>query len=422
MRRSLEAVVIADDLTGAADTGVQFSSIGSRVFLMPVESLTQERPWMDSAAGIAVYTDTRHRPAKEAAERLRCLARILPGLHPRFVYKKIDSCLRGNPGAEIDALLDATGLDAALVAPAFPSMGRTTVHGIHRVHGIPLADTEFAKDPVAPVTCSGVVDILASQSRHDVGRIDLDEYADLRRLRRAVRRERNGGCRLIVCDAATREHLDQVASLVAAGAGRLLPVGSAGLAASLVGRVACGGSPEHPGIHRIIRLLIVCGSGSPVTRRQVDALLDRHPVVRLELEPEWLAKSSLAGIRRRATELLDAWMTGVLALQIRPLPPGGPAVNPGRTIAGLAALALEIVRADGVDGIFLSGGETAEAFRVATGGEAIELEQEMVPGLVLGRWKGGAADGLPVITKAGAFGDEQVLIELYERFCGGSTA
>jgi uncharacterized protein YgbK (DUF1537 family) len=93
-------------------------------------------------------------------------------------------------------------------------------------------------------------------------------------------------------------------------------------------------------------------------------------------------------------------------------------VTPERAIAGLAGLAglaSEVIRKGGVDGLFLSGGETADAVLRAAGGEAIRLEREVLPGLVLGRWMGGVADGLAVVTKAGAFGQKQTLVALYER-------
>ena len=420
MGPGLEAMVVADDLTGAADTGVQFAAIGSPIYLMPVETMPLRRPWMASAAGISVYTASRHLDPQAAAERLRPVIGALPGLRPRWVYKKIDSCLRGNLGAEIDVLLDGLRLDAALVAPALPAQGRTTIRGIHRVYGTPLAETEFARDPVAPVACSAVAEILAGQSRYPVGRIDIQEYGDARRLQRALERERERGCRSIICDAAEPAHLDQVATLVVQGAGRLLPVGSGGLAAALVGQISAGRVVEPGPLPNVERPMLVCGTGSRVTRAQIDALLDRYPGVRRELEPEWLVGASIQERRRCAAELRDAWFGGVLALGIRPIPPAGPAVSPRRAVAGLAELAAEIVRIGTVDGLFLSGGETAEAFLRASGGEAIALVREPLPGLVLGRWLGGIADGLPVVTKAGAFGEEQTLIALYERLSPGA--
>ena len=418
MQAGLNAVVIADDLTGAADTGVQLAPVRSPLYLMPVETMALGRPWMASAGGLSLYTASRRLSAGAAAERLRPVAQMLVDLRPRWVYKKVDSCLRGNPGAETDVLLDAFGLDAALVAPALPAQGRATVGGIHLVQGKPLAETEFAEDPLTPVTRSAVRDILASQSRYPVGRIDMKEYGDSRRLQQALQRELRRGCRLIACDAAEQGHLDQIARLVAQGAGRLLPVGSAGLAAALVRQLSTTAMVQPWPALGLKRILLACGTGSQATRGQLDALLEKYGGVRRELEPEWLVEASAEERRRCATDLLDAWTGGVLALAIGPFPREGPVVTPERAIAGLAGLAglaSEVIRNDGVDGLFLSGGETADAVLRACGGEAIRLEREVLPGLVLGRWLGGVADGLAVVTKAGAFGQEQTLVALYER-------
>ncbi len=412
--------VIADDLTGAADTGVQFAAIGAPVYLVPVETLSLGRPWMATATGISVYTATRDLSAQAAGEHVRLAARALSDPHPQWIYKKVDSCLRGNLGAETDILLDTLGLDAALVAPALPAQGRTTIGGIHRVYGTPLAQTQFANDPLTPVTCSSVAEVLEPQSRHEIGRVDVNAYGDPGRLQRAVQRERERGCRLIVCDAATRAHLDEIAALIVRNAESLLPVGSAGLATSLVGQLASHRMVDSVPLSGMERLLMVCGTGAQATREQLDVLLDKHPGVCHELEFEWLITASVRDRRCCADELLAAWTSGILVLMARSLPPASPTPDLKRAAAGLGGLALELMRTGPVDGLFISGGETADAVRRAAGGEAIELQQEILPGLVLGRWVGGVADGLPVVTKAGAFGDKQTLVALYERLAGGA--
>ncbi|WP_089724818.1 four-carbon acid sugar kinase family protein [Candidatus Thiosymbion oneisti] len=415
-----DVAVIADDLTGAADTGVQFAAIGAPVYLMPVETLSLGRPWLATATGISVYTATRGLSASEAGKCVRLAARALPDPHPRWIYKKIDSCLRGNLGAEIDALLDTLGLDVALVAPALPVQGRTTIGGIQRVYGTPLAQTQFASDPLTPVTCSSVAEVLAHQSRYGIGRVDVDVYGDPGRLQRAVQRERERGCRLIVCDAAIQAHLDELAALVVQNKERLLPVGSAGLAASLVGQLASDRMVAPVSVSGLERLLMICGTGAQATREQLDVLLDKYPGVRHELAFEWLTRASARDRRRCAAELLDAWTGGVLVVTVRSLPSASPTPDLKRAAAGLGGLALEIMRAGPVDGLFLSGGETAAAVRRAAGGEAIELQREVLPGLVLGRWVGGIADGLPVVTKAGALGEKQALVVLYEHMSRGA--
>lgn len=422
MSSSPDIAVIADDLTGAADTGVQFTAIGAPVYLMPIETISLGRPWTATATGISIYTASRDLSPPAAAERVRLVAQTLPDPRPRWIYKKIDSCLRGNLGAEVDALLDALGFDAALVAPALPAQGRTTLGGIHRVEGTPLAQTRFASDLLTPIICSSVAEILAHQSRYKIGRIGVDAYADSGHLQRAVQRERELGCRLIVCDAATQAHLDRIAALLVQNADHLLPVGSAGLATSLVRQPSSNPTVEPEPALNLERLLIICGTVAQVTREQLDALLGRYPGARHELVPEWLIAASVRDRRRYATDLLTAWTGGILALTVRPPPSPGPRVTPEQVasgLAGLAYLALEIIRTGLVDGLFLSGGETADAFRRAAGGEAIELQREILPGLVLGHWLGGVTDGLPVVTKAGAFGKERTLVTLYERLAGG---
>lgn len=414
------AIVIADDLTGAADTGIQFTALGSPVYLLPAETMPLARP-RQAAAGLSLYTASRALTAFAAADCLRSAAQALPHPPPRWIYKKIDSCLRGNLGAEIDALLAELGPDTALIAPALPAQGRTTIDGIHRIRGIPLARTRFADD--LTTASSSIAEILAHQSRHPIGQVRLQTYGDPKRLQRAIQRERERGCRLIACDAAEQAHLDQLAALIIRDPDRLLPVGSAGLAASLVRQLAPGKpvapAPIPGGLER---LLIVCGTGAPITRRQLDALLRKHPGASHAPEFEWLIAASARDRRRQAATLLTAWSGGVLALVLRH-PPPATRISPERAAAGLASLAelaTEIVRTGPVDGLFLSGGDTAAAFLRASGGEAIELQREILPGLVLGRRIGGMADGLPVVTKAGAFGDEQTLVTLYEGLSVGN--
>lgn len=257
--------------------------------------------------------------------------------------------------------------------------------------------------------CSKVTDILLRQSRYPVGRIDVSEYSDPDRMQRALQRERRRGCRLIACDAADQIHLDQVAGLVAASGGRLLSVGSAGLAASLVKQRRDRSMTETMPVPILKRLLMVCGTGSQLTRNQLDALSNRHPALRRKLEPKWLTVASRRDLCRRATELTDAWTEGLLALQMAPLSLQAPDVPPSEVAAGLAKLALQIIRSQSADGIFPSGGETADSLLCASDALAMRLEREILPGLVLGRWLGGVSDGLSIVTKTGAFGDDRTL-------------
>ena len=183
--------VIADDLTGAGDAGVQFAAVGLRTRTL-VGTWTEEH--LRGAEVVVIDTASRGFSGAQAYSTVHAAAVRLqePGL--RVVYKKIDSTLRGAVGVEIDALLDACDLALAVVCPAYPANGRTLSQGVLLVRGVPVGETAAAADPHAPVRESHVPTLLARQTRrsvHWLGRLGAaglaTELAALPRPRRARR-------------------------------------------------------------------------------------------------------------------------------------------------------------------------------------------------------------------------------------------
>ena len=164
-----QILIIADDLTGAADTGVQFCPFFDDTVLISYLQLSNTKELNSiffPRRATALYTNSRALSAKTARERLRSIARRLSKLDPLWIYKKIDSCLRGNPGVETEALMDELAYEVSFIAPAFPEMGRTTMNGTHLVHGIPVGRSEISKDPLTPVTESDLCTVIQSQCRY----------------------------------------------------------------------------------------------------------------------------------------------------------------------------------------------------------------------------------------------------------------
>ncbi|MCP4629649.1 MAG: four-carbon acid sugar kinase family protein [bacterium] len=160
---------------------------------------------LSSARATAIYTNSRALGFDQARRRLVSVAHGLGEIKALQIYKKIDSCMRGNVGSESDALLDQLGYETSFITPAFPEMGRTTLEDTHRIHGIPLDRTEISLDPVTPVTDSSLTRIVALQSRYPVGHVGLkflenDHY----RLNEEIERQLSGGVRHVVFDAANR--------------------------------------------------------------------------------------------------------------------------------------------------------------------------------------------------------------------------
>ncbi len=134
-------LVIADDLTGAADTAGAFAASGHRCVVvlhgnrpssLPTDTLPINET--DTDAIIVVDTDTR---AMREAEARRVTADVVGHLGPAELFIKIDSTLRGHVRATVEAALSAMTIPPAriVVCPAFPDHGRSIVDGRVQVHG-----------------------------------------------------------------------------------------------------------------------------------------------------------------------------------------------------------------------------------------------------------------------------------------------
>jgi uncharacterized protein YgbK (DUF1537 family) len=102
---------------------------------------------------------------------------------------------------------------------------------------------------------------------------------------------------------------------------------------------------------------------------------------------------------------MDAWWADSLILCIQPILDTGPTASAEAVVQGLARVAAALITTEAPHGLFLSGGDTAEAVRHQAGASALRIHEEILPGLVRGEFVGGPFDGLPVVTKAGAFGE-----------------
>ena len=422
-----QIVIIADDLTGAADTGVQFCPFFDHTVLISYLQLSgTERPnsSFSPRGATALYTNSRALPVKTARERLGSIARRLSKSEPLWIYKKIDSCLRGNPGAETEALMDELAYEVSFIAPAFPEMGRTTVNGTHLVHGIPVGRTEISRDPLTPVTESDLCKVIQSQSRYPVGHIPLNLLAgEGAALRDEIEHQIRAGTRHIVFDATYPEHLNRIARLIVSSSHRILPVGSAGLAAGLGGLL-----PPAPILktddHRSFEgnHLLVCGTNSEVTRRQIETLVGVYPYEEIALDPAILTDEhrgdaflnsvslvrSMLSAKHVVVTIASSQQSPVSARQLNQQPAAQ------AMVAGLGRFLAGVLTETRPGLLFLTGGDTADAVLTFAGAKGMRLLGEVVTGVVQGTLFGGPLDGLPVVTKAGAFGREDTLVVLHE--------
>ncbi len=147
-------VVIADDFTGAAEIG----GIGIRHGLRTVIQTKFEE--ITRADLVVIVADTRALNVKDSQIRIEEVSTRLKELEPTFIFKKIDSALRGNVLPEIKAQMKAFGLEQAIVIGGNPSLKRIISDGQYYVDGVPLDQTGFATDPHYPMKSSSILEIL----------------------------------------------------------------------------------------------------------------------------------------------------------------------------------------------------------------------------------------------------------------------
>jgi len=226
--------VIADDFTGACDVGVQFRKRGlETIVLTDADSLSSFKNVFDV---LVVDTETRNLPSEDAYRKVRRAVRLLRQNNIELVYKKIDSTLRGNLGAEINAVIDELDIEAVIVTPAFPSQKRTVVNGRLLINGVPIEKTEYADDPLSPVSISQISRLIERQTGRRVGEIHLSEIRrDVNLIIREIQKHIQADKRIIVADAESESDLKRIAE--ASRALELLPCGSAGLASAISSRI-----------------------------------------------------------------------------------------------------------------------------------------------------------------------------------------
>lgn len=394
----MNLLIIADDLSGAADCAIGFASAGVRT----VVTLDPERDTGDAQV-IAADTDTRRLSPEAAAARTLTTFKALlkPG---QRLYKKIDSTLRGNWAAEVAVLQALAGL--AIVAPAFPATGRTTLDGRVWVNGRPLesTDTWQLENADRPADIDGML-VAAGLNTAPLSLATLRGEAGA--LANYIEAAARDGVQALVVDAQTAEDLHTLARVTMTLEQPLYWVGSGGLARELAGML--DQSSVDAAVHAPAQapLLILVGSLSEVCERQCALLKARTDIRELIVPPQVL---------RQGAEHIQwaSWHAGIgrvleqghdLLLRIGRDEAFDPAegVHLSEQLAALVA-----PHFGSLGGLVATGGETARAMLGAVGIGSLQLLAEVEAGVAFGRPV--TTSHCPgIVTKAGAFGTDHAL-------------
>lgn len=368
----MRIAVIADDLTGALDTGVQFTQWGYSTQLV-------DSPEEGTAEVIIINTDTRNKSPEDA---YRTTYAVAMKINADLVYKKTDSTLRGNPGPELQAILDALGEDKAVFTPTYPPTGRRVKDGHLYVYDKPITETEYIAE--YRHRTSFIPDILETETPVHIIADPCDALTE----------------GINIFDSETESDLNKITIHQT----RVM-AGSAGLADAVCQRLR---NPPP--------VLSIVGSMRAETRTQITLLRDRLGAELIPLDTHAALNESpqeiLADAEAALSEGRDVVVTSNLSPdaikqtleEARRLNLSSNMVEKRITeaLAGVAEALLPL----NLSGVIITGGATALAVKNRLKIENIMILDEVQPGVPVLR-----LDDIPAITKAGGFGQPDTLIQ-----------
>ena len=336
-------LALADDMTGALEVGAKFSGAGIR-------TLVSTKPVSASSAHVIVLdTETRHTSPQVAAAEVKRFVLESGAIHPRLIYKKTDSTLRGNISAELQALAELYPDWRIGYAPAYPALGRTVKLGVLYVDGVAVEHTAFAQDARNQVHSSSVRAML---------------HAEL-------------PCTIF--DGETDAHLREAARSILADPSMRIAAGPAGLAEMIAAQIDLPRAAPPP-LPAVRTCLVMNGS-----------LHERSALqMRYGQAPGWKV------LRREHS----------------------PGADPVQVARDNSKYLVEQMATDRPDAIFVIGGDTAFAVIAALGLPPLSPIGEVVPGVPvtrIGDLQPERTSDLLLITKAGGFGDPDVLCQVRQK-------
>lgn len=451
----MKTIIIADDLTGALDTGVQFAAASLRTQVC-VDAAVPAQEWeRPDTQVLCINAGSRHLPPEEAYCIVYDLCVQAKEHGASCVYKKTDSALRGNVGAELSAMRAALSLDSVPFVPSYPALGRVVSEGILYIDGIPAAQTALGHDPFDPLTSSCVHDLLQkTASRDEASNIDVYDAksdADMKRIGDALGRRIffSAGCGGFAQILAGKlsDHSDSCTGQTEpyeedspvsyknnpkdpAGNSPADPAGNSPKdPAGNSPACPAGNSPAFP----TRGVLVICGSLHENSLAQVQMAASRgYPVHSLSVD---LARNASGDVFRDVSgdvpgngsfetfsvtrQICDELCTAGISILATSDPEEGPShihtvsADLKTTVErSVASIAHSLCSSGKVNTLCVFGGDTLSCVMHALDIASIQVQRELLPGIVLGKARVQGRQ-LSIISKAGSFGSPDLISSLF---------
>ena len=338
----------------------------------------------------------------------------------RYIYKKLDSTMRGNVGAEIAGLMDSMNISHTFVVPALPLYDRTTLNGNVYVRGVLLAETDYANDPKNPVRESYIPAIISGQTDKKTGVISLNDlHAGREELSSKLYKTMKDDIQIIVIDAEDDEDLDLIASVVTGIKDRVMFAGCSGLAGKIAALIELRKENKSN--------VVIAGSVNKITLQQTEIAARSLSIKPIDIEAEEIIAGKKDTEKKRILKLAEKSISAGKDLIIRSASTPesvSRCMIKGRKLGlddfmisdivadFLGDLAGEIIRTKSLKGIVLTGGDTAIKTLNALNINGIIVKDEILHGIPFGYLHDDRYRDMIVVTKAGGFGGEDALLQI----------
>ncbi|MCY8516768.1 four-carbon acid sugar kinase family protein [Bacillus atrophaeus] len=425
--KKLKIAIIADDLTGASDCGGQLVHYGIPVSVKIDPNFTE-----NSVNGaIVLNTDSRSLPAAKAKMIVKTISEHVSRHDFDVIYKKIDSTMRGNIGAELNAMYDVFKPDFVMIAPGYPENGRQVINGIHYVNGTKLHETEAARDPKTPVAESDIHKLIEKQTGRKSGHLT---YEDIQKGSGYVHKKlagfRQNGISYVTADSVHRSDMEAIVRMLADMPFSVIWAGSAGLMNALPKAFNLEAKNARQSVPSIKEpIMFVAGSISRAGRKQLHTLLASGLAEKIEMRSDRviaggvMKRNEFTRLKAAAVEALRASKNIALFSSDNPdeTRESGrrlgltPLQTSDRVSHALGELAGELIQHLAVKRLFLTGGDTAYQVLHQLNVAEFRLLDEVEPGIPLGI----ANPDVFIVTKAGNFGSESAMVKAAIKLQGG---
>ena len=420
----LKTLIVADDSTGANASAILLNQLGFQSLSIIDYSDIPNHETFDC---VAVSTDSRATTPENAYSRVETVLKHYKGQNIKVINKRVDSTLRGNLGAELNAIHEYFPNKRIAIIPAFPKSGRICKDGKVYVNGVLLEQTDVAKDPKMPLFSSDAKSLFLKQFKGKIANIylkDLELPTDefIEKVKKLYK-----DYQAIVFDAVENDHIIQISKALVSMNEEFITVDPGPF--TLYYTKALIEKDTHNG-----RYFYMVGSVTDTTFKQLKKAYDQPFFHFINLDAEKLlnektAKQETDRVLKEALNskheftviaTTDPNDRKVLNLHDLAIERNSDVDAISKIInVRLAVLLSEIIdKAKDVRGIFTSGGDVTLSFLTHSGAKGIKLEQEVIPLCVYGKVVEGKYDGLNMITKGGMIGDENAYLTIKTFFEG----